>query len=314
MLVVYEPSVKEPVWSWMPPDDQKSQYAFLSHKSATEAKWAANDGSRIAAILGDGVVVLSFPDAKIEFAAKSPGNIHSLEVLPGNVLAVADDDNAEDAETGGVRLYSMDHPDAAPVQVTGLAASHGLLWDVNEQVLWAVGTNSTPYKPKNPKAVHQRLVAYQYNPKSDPPLLVVGDYPFASNPETDDPRYVEGPHDIVGVPNERRVLITTDRDVHTFDTEARAFDPVETRLRDFVSMHTERNDKKLPRSSLKSVGIAPSGLIVYAQPQWGADYPTTIDFYAPKDHATIEPETIDPHGDIYKARWYCATPGWPMAD
>ncbi|MFD7234480.1 hypothetical protein ACFWAT_04130 [Streptomyces syringium] len=311
---VYSRGNVTPLWSWVPPGNEPGLSCLRESHGVTEAKWAAN-GTRIAAIVGNGVVVLSYPKGDLLFGACNHTNMHSVEMLPGNRIAVAD---TSSSAAGGVWVYSMDRRIATePIQrVGGLPSSHGLLWDETAKVLWAVGTDRWPQQGSDSPAVHGLLVAYRYDPVGDQPLSPQAVHTMRQSPALGEwPGWYDGPHDIAPVPGQRELIITTDLTVLVFDIDRAAFvspsasGASETRLKGFGSHVRERDDAGQPLSGMKSIGLSPTDGIIYAQPSWRADFANTVGFAT---EGGRQPGFM-PGGSLYKARWFREMPGWPTA-
>ncbi|GGR08059.1 hypothetical protein [Streptomyces netropsis] len=306
---VYSRGNVTPLWSWVPPGDEPGLSCLRESYGVTEAKWAAN-GTRIAAIVGNGVVVVSYPGGDILFGACNNTNMHSVEMLPGNRIAVADTGSSA---AGGVWVYSMDRRIATePIQrVGGLPSSHGLLWDETAKVLWAVGTNRWPQQGSDSPDVHGLLVAYRYDSAAAQPLSQQAVHTMRKSPALPEwPGWYDGPHDIAPVPGQRELLVTTDLTVFVFDIDRGAFSGAsDTYLKGFGSHVRERDDAGQPLSGMKSIGLSPTDGIIYAQPSWKADFANTVGFAT---EGRRRPGFM-PGGSLYKARWFRETPGWPTA-
>ena len=146
-------------WKWsrdhlkqkLPNDIKKCLFSVAN--DATEVKWIRN-GTAVAAIYSDTVLLINHTphdertDKKITFAACRQNsllrNAHTMEMLPGNLLAVAT--TGQSASDGFVVYNASEHrPLVAnpPVlqKVSGTRAIHGMIWDEMEQMLWATGTD-----------------------------------------------------------------------------------------------------------------------------------------------------------------------------
>ena len=64
-------------------------------------------------------------------------NAHSVELLPNGVLAVA-------GSSGSIRFYDIES-DATTYESVSLTNAHGLLWDEENEILWALGDVLTAY-------------------------------------------------------------------------------------------------------------------------------------------------------------------------
>ncbi|MCC3767841.1 hypothetical protein [Streptomyces sp. UNOC14_S4] len=309
-----------PLWSWSPATDDTLTGAewqnLRKSRSVTEVKWA-DGGKKVVALVGDYVVLVSVPrkaDEKPRLlfatALEDASNAHSVEVLPGNRIAVAD--GGRTVGNAGVQVYAVGDQRLGKgryeQQVTGFPSTHGLLWDATKHWLWVTGCNVWPDRPGAQGLV--RAYAFDAKTKLLHPKHVAEQKVGTGKPTAEAPEEWDGPHDVAGVPGTRHLLITTEQDVHLWDTSDPGHPPVQApQLKDFVSESAERDKHGHPRSRFKSIGVrAESGEIVYTQPSaWGPgkDYPDMIGFAKGPGNKVLRP-----HRTAYKARWFEATPGW----
>ncbi|MGH3771714.1 MAG: hypothetical protein ACRDRW_10010 [Pseudonocardiaceae bacterium] len=314
--------LKKPVWSWSPVTDDTltgAQWKDLRQsQSITEVKWA-DGGKKVVGLLGDYIILVSVPKDNqhkphLVFATKmcdAPG-AHSVEVIPDNRIAVAD--TGKTVGNAGVQVYAIGSQRLGTgnyeQQVTGFPATHGLLWDQTKKWLWVVGANKWP----TTEGAQGLLRAYAYDASTRllNPQPATKDKKVGTGNRTKEAHNEwDSPHDVVGVPGTRKLLITTEEDVYVWDIDKPEQDPVSApQLKDFTSHSTERNDNGRPRSRFKSIGIrAGTGEIIYTQPsKWGSgnDYPDMIGFY--KNPSSNDVVRLDQ--TTYKARWFEATPHW----
>jgi hypothetical protein len=313
------PKVQE-VWSWSPATDPtltSSDWKELrACRSVTEVKWA-DRGTKVLALVGDYIVLVAAPGPGIPhpvlvFATRlhDAGNAHSVEVLPDNLIAVAD--NGHRGADSGVQLYAVGNQRMGTgtyvQQVRYFPSTHGLLWDATRQWLWAVGNTHRPTSP----GAQGLLRAYRYDPATkrlkeqhiEQQAIGTG---LATKEAPDE---WDSPHDLTGIPHKRQLLITTEEDVYTCDIGFNVEPPVPApQLAAFKSHSQPRNTHRLPRSRFKSIGMRPTGELIYTQPStWGPgqDYPDMIGLYAKDTTDTV----TRPGRTTYKARWFEATPGW----
>lgn len=285
---------------------------------------------------------------------------HTLEMLPGGLLAIGT--TGQSMEHGIVvfdlSLASADDPNASdkgPQQhIHNFPAIHALVWDEAEKLLWAAG-NNVAADGRMGKSYGQ-LNAYAWNgpasnsseSKQDPRAEGEGEgdgkepppaldptpkrsYQFPTTHvcdvqwghDTGDGKFWDGPHDIAPLPNERKFLITTDLDIHSFDLKTHKFDCCESVADQYLRGFSPVDDRSgvdyetgkkvaIPRSDLKSVGVAGDKrrTTLYTQAHWRTYLDDRINILV--DGIMLTP--LDPGpGGIYRARWFAQIPGWEKA-
>jgi hypothetical protein len=208
--------------------------------------------------------VVAYPNGEVLWMAHSPGsNAHSIELLPNGNVAVA-------ASTAGwVRVYaSSQGPQATDYTQFSLASAHGVQWDPQNQVLWALGFD--------------RLVALEVNGTANPRIKEL----FSVELPT------KNGHDLQPVTGDPdRLWVTTGTQVYQFVKSNRSFD----------SAYADQASISL--SSVKSIGNFPSGQVVLTRPAPGSLYSWTTDtvhFFRPtavKHRVGLA---------LYKVRIWCA--------
>jgi hypothetical protein len=87
--------------------------------------------------------MISYPEGKLLWSTEAAANNpHSIELMPNGVIAIA-------SSTGGeVRFFTTDKKTSrTPAAKVTLEDAHGVLWDDEKQVLWAIGrTVLTAYR------------------------------------------------------------------------------------------------------------------------------------------------------------------------
>ncbi|KAE8158601.1 hypothetical protein BDV40DRAFT_275346 [Aspergillus tamarii] len=328
-------------WSWGRDDVTQELPPYIRHclysdaNDATEVKWIKN-GTAIAAIYSDLVLMINHTpdnpetDKLITFAVCRQNeflwNAHTLEPLPGDRVAVGTTgSNAWD----GILVYnsSVDNPlvDEPLIlqNVTGLRAIHGMIWDEQEQMLWAAGTDAAA-DGSDPIPAYGTIQGYPYNATTGE-LVDTDEFmyrlPEAWDQETEwGPGYPWwcGPHDLVPIPNDRKFLMSQDRGLHAFDLNTREFfldskGVIDTYMRGFEVTTSDRKGfnrageyLELPESDLKGFSMAPDGSFVYVQSLWrllrGNHTNLVVDGVR---------QQINLGDEIYRSRWFADIPGWP---
>ena len=313
----------------LPPTLQHS--LDIDANDATEMKWI-HGGKAVAAIYGDLVVVVNYApgtpdDKKITFAAPRRNtflwNSHTVEPLPDGKLAVA---TTGSTPGDGVLVYDITGPivDNPPVlqNLTGQRAVHGMVWDEQASMLWATGSDHAPDGADGVPAFGT-VQGYPYNREtkqlgSDPALIYRMDHAWHQHEEWgEDKNWWVGPHDISPIPNERRLMVSCDRDVFVFDVDTRQFvlggqSVINQYMKGFVPTGDNRGglngkgeEESLPRSDIKSVSIAPDGSFLYVQSLWQQFQGNETNLVTNGERTVLEGGNL-----IYRSRWFHEIPGW----
>ncbi|WP_329382908.1 hypothetical protein OG625_20375 [Streptomyces sp. NBC_01351] len=324
------------IWSWAPtahrlrglPDAVVT--ALLHGESVTEVR-VADGGKKLAVLMGNAAMVLSYPSGEVYFATDCPGTgVHSLEVLPGNLLATADTGGVE----AGLRIFSMNEPYTDEYQqITGLASCHWLLWDRIDGVVWAVGTNRWPNGSHPDNEVFGRVLAYRLQPENEQePVspVPVKDialprsqiaWEFAGGRDL----WFDGPHVVCPVPGKRVFLIASDLGVREFDLTTQRQKPLDTTLTEYFGSafkptarqrdewHKTGNpagNRGMRTSNMKSLSVSEDGSLLYIQAAWKAgDFAKSVDVL---DKGSDRAKGY-PLGTVYKATWFQEVSGWETA-
>ena len=148
-----------------------------------------------------GVALIELATKRVLFYAKT-GNAHSVELLPNNRLIVAGSTN----EKGNrVELFDINQPEK-PIFKDSLYSGHGVVWDENLQLLYALG--------------YDELRAYELKDwdSATPSLKKVHSWKIPG----------KSGHDLVSVPNAITKLVLTEHEsVWVFDKVTHQFTPCE---------------------------------------------------------------------------------------
>lgn len=253
------------VWSWAPDEDNGFAGLTYAWGLPTDAKvrvcraWGGRwmvvtDSLGLAAI-----VPYPAGDSR-RWGMNVGGNPHSAELLPGGNIAVA-------ASTAGwVRVYaSSQGSDAGHYAEFVLPGAHGVEWDADRELLWALGTDD--------------LVALRI--AGTDAIPVVEEVDRIALP-------TRGGHDLQPVAGDPdRLWVSTGREVYQFVKSVRRFDPAYPGC------------LEISRAAVKSVGNQPSGQVAQTVPQPGSLYEwttDTVDLFGPRGLRIREGAAI------YKAR------------
>jgi hypothetical protein len=256
------------LWSFSPDGDPR--YADLnpgaSWTNVSDAKVRSFRGETyvMANASGGMAAVVAYPSGEPYWAADTGRtNLHSIEMLPdGNVAVTA-------STAGFVRLYAASQgPRATTYAEYELKGGHGLQWDPQRRVLWALGDDY--------------LVALRVGGTSAAPELT-------EVHRVSLPTY--GGHDLDQVASRPdRLWVTTNSHVYQYSKSHDRF------VRDFPGAGA------IDRSGVKSVGDAPlTRQVLSIGPEPGHPCTwcsTTVQTDRPAGEYTL----VD--GAMYKARWW----------
>lgn len=328
-------------WSWQREDVKQSlppsieRCLWSNANDATDLKWMRS-GSSVGAVYSNLVMVVNHTpedpenDKRITWAICRDNeffwNAHALEALPGDRVAVG---TTGERPWDGIMVYDMsmdkELEDDPPIlqNITGLRAIHGLIWDEQAQLLWAAGTDAAA-DGTDPVPAYGALVAYPFNNETNE--LSQEDARWYRMPHYYDQEaewgagygWWAGPHDLVPVPNERKFLVSSDRDIYEFDIDVGDFvaegenvtekwmPGFEVTTDDRHGFDAHGNYLDLPRSDLKGFSLAPDGSYVYVQSLWRLlrGFHTSIVENGIRRKIMIGDE-------IYRSRWFGEMDGWP---
>jgi hypothetical protein len=185
--------------------------------SINEAKRVIHNGkNHIIAVGngGDGIAMVEFDTKKCVYWGKAAGSPHSVEYLPGGVLAVANPKGSGSV----LELYKTTENNKGPVAGADIsfAGIHGVVWSDKQQVLWVWGGS--------------KLRSYSFNNDLENPKL------------TEASRYLlpdgwEGAgHDASPMSGTNKLLLACNQGIITFDTDTKEFE--------IVKLTTENNKYK----------------------------------------------------------------------
>ena len=141
-----------------------------------------------------GCALLEYPSGRIVWKAAAT-NAHSLELLPRDRIVVA-------SSLSGDKLVLFDLKGGAqPVWKTPLHSAHGVVWDAQRGVLWALGFDEL-----------RRYTLADWD-TAHPSLALKSTHPLPA----------EDGHDLRAIPDSADLLVTTETGVFVFDRERGEF-------------------------------------------------------------------------------------------
>ncbi|AXB44742.1 DUF6528 family protein [Amycolatopsis albispora] len=255
-------------WSWAPAAANGLGDLAAAFVSPDEAKLTERAGQQYLMTTASGgfAGVIPYPQGTGAYWAANvggPSNPHSIELLPDGNVAVA-------ASTGGwLRVYTASQGARSTTYAEyPLVGGHGVVWDHERQVLWALGTHE--------------LVALRVGGTPAAPVLTAEQVFHLPS---------EGGHDLQPVPGSGDQLwVTTETEVLRFSKSRGTFS---TRYPGAAAINGH---------NVKSVTTnARTGQVLTATPQadhictWCTD---TVDLDLPRGELTLRGAWI------YKARWW----------
>ena len=139
LLVDYEQSVDSipaVVWTWDAHNAKElpEEYRLKKFNSIDDCKPVKNGSEILVSSSSGAVAIVNVKTGTAGFYASVP-NAHSVELLPGNLLAAA----ASTADEGN-RILVFDLRDGRkPLFTDSLYSAHGVVWDKGRQSLFALG-------------------------------------------------------------------------------------------------------------------------------------------------------------------------------
>lgn len=253
-------------WEWSPGDANAREAAGWGLPSDVKLRNHAACGG-LCVVVADSrgyTAIVAYPSKDVLWSRVVGGNPHAAELLPDGNIAVAASDG------GWVRIYTASQgPASDRFGEAALPGAHGVLWDPERQLLWAVGDD--------------RLIALHVaGPPAAPVLELVVERKLPS---------LWG-HDLCPVYGDSgRLWVTTNGGVYQY-----------VKASDAWSADYPGADRAC-RAFVKSMGNQPSGTLVQTVPKqgvryaWGTD---TVDFFMPDRKLELAGTSI------YKARIWCA--------
>ena len=213
--------------------------------------------------------MISYPEGKQLWATSTAAdNPHSIELMPNGVIAIASSNGNEVRFFNATEKYSKQY-DA----VMTLTDAHGVLWDEQNQVLWAVGRTV--------------LTAYQVMLNADGTVVVTEDTARRATIPSDHA------HDLAPVYGDTNALwITTGSHVYRFDKTTKTFS-------------TDYDGHEyLDRSNIKGIGNFDDGSLVFLYPDGQFKSWTTKSMILARnqDGKMVREELASETGHFYKVR------------
>jgi uncharacterized protein DUF6528 len=183
------------LWQWTAADSPSiptEERAWFDHP--TDAKPVLGGDFALITASGGGVALVRLDDKAAIFHARPGGNPHSAELLPDGNLVTA-------SSTGSsLKLWTLVRQEK-PLQVVPLFDAHGVCWDPENDLVWAIG--------------HDHLVSFDYRADRADPLVEFSRHPLP------DP----GGHDLQRGADGQYLVLSTQHGVWEFWPENGEFYP-----------------------------------------------------------------------------------------
>ena len=249
------------VWSYQTP---------YYNIAGTKLRHSETHGDVALIVCGSGYgCMVSYPAGELLWSTNmAANNPHSIELMPNGVIAIASSTGAE------IRFFTTAEKASKKINArVALEDAHGVLWDEQNQVLWAVGRTV--------------LTAYQVVLNADGTVTVTEDTSRRVTIPSDHA------HDLAPVYGDTNALwITTGSNVYRFDKTTKTFST------DYAG-HEDLN-----RAHVKGVGNFADGSLVYLYPDGAFKSWTTKSIFLVRnqDGKMIKERLASETGHFYKVR------------
>lgn len=279
-----------------------------------EVKWAEN-GQSVLAIYGYGAIIINHhpgraDDKQITFGVclnrDGMENSHTVELLPDGKVAIA---TTTSELTGNIKIFNRwgSQPFSQPTQtLDGIPAVHALLWEPDNNLLWAAGNDRSPLAQGSTSILN----SYTYQNgwfQTTPQTRVITPAVHLTSEWGGNTPWWDGSHAMTPVPNQRKLLISTDLDIHLYDMDEDTFvhgsAVQEAHLRGFQALGARVgiDGANLPRSDIKSVSFLENGHGLYVQAVWNETYGKSVTVLTGGSRRSIWNQML------YRARWFAET-------
>ena len=222
------------IWSWRAAEHPEIPEGLRKKFGSTDECKPVDGGRKILVTSSGGAVALVDRATGQAVFTAAAVNAHSAEILPGNRVVVA-----SSTGEGGNRLLLFDLAVSdKPLSFDELQGAHGVVWDAERKLLWALGTDE--------------LRAYEVLPGAD------GSRALARRLSYTPPN--SGGHDLRSVPGSPYLNLTTTNHVWQFD-------------RDLLTFRTHPELGNL--AGVKCVDVDPDGgatVYIQAEISWWAEH------------------------------------------
>lgn len=201
LLVDYDLSVDtipKIVWTWDAhhANDLPEEYRLKKFNTVDDCKPIKNGDEILVSSSSGAVAIVERKTGQVKFYASVP-NAHSVELLPGNLLAAA----ASTADKGNSVMVFDLAKGREPIYTDSLYSAHGLVWENGRQSLYALGYD----------------VLREYKLASDGQLQLKEHWTIPGI----------GGHDLQPAPDGKSLLLTEHEGAWKFDLETHRFSKID---------------------------------------------------------------------------------------
>lgn len=218
------------IWEWSPDQSnllpKKYQDSYFNH--IAECKPLFESNSIMVTASTGGVAIINRASSEVSFYTRVR-NAHSIEKIPGNKIAVA---ASTHADGNAVYIYNDNELEAKYIHKEPLPGAHGLVWDNNSKLLFALGTDN--------------LVAYELDDN--------GSTSFKLKEKYRRQLPTKGGHDLIQNPNDNKeLIITVSGGLWNYNKEKKTFE-----------VHS------LKKGGVKSISLSKNNRLMYvkAEESW----------------------------------------------
>ena len=230
-------------WIWRPEKSLGLPVALMSNFAGTDECKPVEGGKYLLITSSSNALALVDQENGGTVYYANVRNAHSAALLPNNFIAVASS-FSPDNSGNRVLLFDMKVPDHA-VAFLPLAGAHGVEWDQDRQVLWALGDREL------------QRIHVETGSEHGPAMTVQQVFPLPSR----------GGHDLVLANDKSALYVVT-------GTEVLVFGPQDGKFSPFPPFAGQSNVKSLSINDK-------TGQIVYTQADWGVWWTYTLRFRNP---------------------------------
>jgi hypothetical protein len=231
--------------------------------AGTKFRHSETHGDVALAVCGNSYgCMVSYPEGKVLWSTEAAAsNPHSIELMPNGVIAIASSSGGE------VRFFTTDKKTSRnPSAKVVLEDAHGVLWDDEKQVLWAIGRTV--------------LTAYRVTLDGSKVTVTEEESLRATIPS-------DWSHDLAPVyGNKNELWITTGSHVYRFNKTTKTFTA----------------DPTLDRANIKGVGNFDDGSMVYIYPDGAFKSWTSQSAFLIKADTSSAKTATSADGHFYKIR------------